>query len=69
MNRAEDLEALAQEDKNESKKPKKDAENPYAELEKELSRSTGLKVKIQGDRLIIRFSSEDELIQLANKLG
>ena len=63
------VEALAQEDKTESKKPKKEDENQYAALEKELSQSTGLKVKIQGDKLIFRFENEEQLIQLANKLG
>lgn len=63
------VEALAQEDKNDNKKNKKEGDNPYSELEKELSRTTGLKVKIQSDKVIIRFSNEEELIQLANKLG
>lgn len=63
------VEALAQEDKQEAKKPKVKTDNPYEMLEKELSTRLGLKVKIQEGKLTISYSSEQELLQLVDKLG
>ena len=63
------VEALAQEDKQEAKKPKEKISNPYEMLEKELSSRLGLKVKIQDNKLTIGYSSEEELLQIVNKLS
>jgi len=63
------VEALAQEDKKESKKPKDKTNNPYEMLEKELSARLGLKVAIRENKLVISYSSEEELLQIVNKLG
>lgn len=63
------VEALAQEDKQEAKKPKEKTANPYEMLEKELSTRLGLKVKIQDNKLTIVCSSEQELLQIVNKLS
>ena len=62
------VEALAQEDKSESKKSKTAAVNPYEALQQELSARTGLKVKVQEGKVIIAFASEQELNQIADKL-
>ena len=63
------VEALAQQDKQESKRPKEKTGNPYEMLEKELSTRLGLKVKIQENKLVIAYSTEQELLQLVDKLG
>ena len=63
------VEALAQEEKQESKQPKEKGANPYAALEKELSAKTGLKVKIQEGKVSIAFANEEELNVIVAKLG
>ncbi|MBQ4018965.1 MAG: ParB/RepB/Spo0J family partition protein [Paludibacteraceae bacterium] len=63
------IEALAQEDKNESKKGKAAKENPYAALQQDLSAKTGLKVKVQEGKVVIAFANEDELAQIINRLS
>lgn len=63
------IEALAQEDKNESKKGKAAKENPYAALQQDLSAKTGLKVKVQEGKVVITFANEDELAQIINRLS
>ena len=63
------VEALAQEEKQESKRPKEKGANPYAALEKELSTKTGLKVKIQEGKVSIAFANEEELNVIVAKLG
>ena len=63
------VEALAQEDKKESKKPKDKTGNPYEMLEKELSSRLGLKVAIRENKLVISYSNEQELLQIVDKLG
>ena len=62
------VEELAQASKEDTKKQKIKANNPYADLEKELRISSGLKVKIQENKLIIAFSTEEELVRIAQKL-
>jgi len=63
------VEALAQEDKADSKKPKADNSHPYARLEKELSQKTGLKIKIQNGKVSISFADENELEQIVKRLS
>ena len=63
------IEALAQEDKNESKKGKTAKENPYAALQQDLSAKTGLKVRVQEGKVVIAFANEDELAQIINRLS
>lgn len=63
------IEALAQEDKNESKKNKTAKENPYAALQHDLSAKTGLKVRVQEGKVVIAFANEDELAQIINRLS
>ena len=63
------VEALAQEDKKESKKPKDKTCNPYEMLEKELSSRLGQKVVIRENKLVISYSNEQELLQIVDKLG
>ena len=63
------VEALAQEEKQEGKRPKEKSANPYAALEKELSTKTGLKVKIQEGKVSIAFANEEELNVIVAKLG
>ena len=63
------VEALAQEEKQESRRPKEKSANPYAALEKELSTKTGLKVKIQEGKVSIAFANEEELNVIVAKLG
>ena len=63
------VEALAQADKGEAKKPQVAKEsNPYEALQKELSTQTGLKVKIQEGKVTIAFANEEELQQIVNRL-
>lgn len=62
------VEALAQEDKTESKKPKTGSANPYADLERELNISSGLHVKIQNGKVVIAFKDEEELGRIAERL-
>ena len=61
------VEALAQESKAESRKPK-EKENPYETLQQELSAATGLKVKIQDGKVVLTFGSEQELQQIIDRL-
>ena len=62
------VEELAQADKAESIKPKEKSVNPYAALEKELSYTSGLKVKIQAGKVTIAFNNEEELTYIAQRL-
>ena len=62
------VEALAQEDKAESRKPKDKSINPYAALERELNEQTGLKIKIQDGKLTIAFANEEELNRIISKI-
>jgi ParB family chromosome partitioning protein len=62
------VEELAQEDKGAAKPKKEKSANPYSELEKELSGCVGLKVKIQGGKVSIAFSNEQELEAIVQKL-
>ena len=63
------VEALAQEDKGESKKAKAaKTENPYEALQHDLSARSGLKIRIQEGKVTIAFASEEELEQIVNKL-
>ena len=62
------VEELAQEDKEESKRPKAKGENPYAALEKELSDKNGLKIQIRNGKVAIAFGNEDELERIIERL-
>ena len=62
------VEELAQADKNEGQKSKSKTENPYASLERELSISSGLHVRVQNGKVIIAFSNEQELERIAQRL-
>jgi ParB family chromosome partitioning protein len=62
------VEALAQEDKAESRKLKDKSINPYAALERELNEQTGLKIKIQDGKLTIAFANEEELNRIISKI-
>ena len=62
------VEALAQEDKGERKSSNEKKVNPYEALQKEVSRASGLKVKIQDNKVVIGFSNEAELQQIVDKL-
>ncbi|MBQ3673685.1 MAG: ParB/RepB/Spo0J family partition protein [Paludibacteraceae bacterium] len=62
------VEALAQEDKGERKSTNEKKVNPYEALQKEVSRASGLKVKIQDNKVVIGFSNEAELQQIVDKL-
>ena len=62
------VEALAQEDKSESKKSKEKTANPYEALQQELSERTGWKIKIQDGKVIIAYTDEEELNQIADRL-
>jgi len=65
------VEALAQADKGEVKKPQvtnKDS-NPYETLQKELSTRTGLKIKVQEGKITIAFANNEELQQIVNRLS
>jgi ParB family chromosome partitioning protein len=63
------VEELAQEEKQDSKRTKEKGANPYADLEKELSAKSGLKIKIQEGKVTIAFKNEEELQLIAAKLG
>ena len=63
------VEALAQEDKEESRETKVKGVNPYLGLQKELSAQTGLKVKVQEGKVVIAFANEEELQQIINRLS
>ena len=63
------VEELAQEAKQEDKKPKARKENPYTKMEQDLSAKSGLRVKIQNGKVIIAFADENELSRIANKLS
>lgn len=55
------VEALAQEDRLGKNPQTKREVNQYAALAKEVSRESGLKVKIQNNKVVIAFEDEDEL--------
>ena len=63
------VEELAQEEKQDSKRTKEKGANPYADLEKEMSAKSGLKIKIQEGKVTIAFKNEEELQLIAAKLG
>ncbi|MBR6117527.1 MAG: ParB/RepB/Spo0J family partition protein [Paludibacteraceae bacterium] len=63
------VEALAQAEKEESKRPQQKESNPYGALAKHLSEQIGLKVKIQQGKVIIAFENEDELRRIIEKIG
>ena len=63
------VEELAQEAKQEDKKPKARKENPYTKMEQDLCAKSGLRVKIQNGKVIIAFADENELSRIANKLS
>ena len=63
------VEALAQKDRL-SKNPQTKREvNQYAALAKEVSRESGLKVKIQNNKVVIAFEDEDELRRIIERIG
>ena len=62
------VEALAQEDKSESRKSKERTANPYEALQQELSERTGWKIKIQDGKVTIAYASEEELNRIAARL-
>jgi ParB family chromosome partitioning protein len=64
------VEALAQEDKESVHGTKNGKEeNPYTALQFELSRNTGLKVKISKDKVVITFQNEEELDRIVARLS
>ena len=63
------VEELAQEDKAEGKKPKEKSANPYSPLAKELSKNSGLDIKIKNGKVIIAFANDDELQQIIARIG
>ena len=63
------VEALAQEDRL-SKNPQAKREvNQYVALGKELSLNSGLKIKIQNNKVVIAFEDEDELRRIIERIG
>ena len=63
------VEELAQEDKfADQPKAKGRQANPYAPLAKELSRQSGMSIKIKDGKVIIAFANEDELQQILAKI-
>lgn len=63
------VEALAQEDRL-SKNPQAKREvNPYVALGKELSLNSGLKIKIQNNKVVISFEDEDELRRIIERIS
>ena len=64
------VEELAQEDKAaKNAKTKEKGGNPYAMLGKELSRRSGMNIKIQNNKVVIGFASEEELNRIIERLG
>lgn len=63
------VEALAQEDRLGKNPQTKREVNQYAALAKEVSRESGLKVKIQNDKVVIAFEDEDELRRIIERIG
>ena len=63
------VEALAQEDRL-SKNPQAKREvNQYVALGKELSLNSGLKIKIQNNKVVISFEDEDELRRIIERIS
>lgn len=63
------VEALAQEDRLSKNPQAKREENPYVALGKELSLNSGLKIKIQNNKVVIAFEDEDELRRIIERIG
>lgn len=63
------VEALAQEDRLGKNPQTKREVNQYAALAKEVSRESGLKVKIQNKKVVIAFEDEDELRRIIERIG
>jgi len=63
------VEALAQEDRLGKNPQTKREANQYAALAKEVSRESGLKVKIQNNKVVIAFEDEDELRRIIERIG
>jgi len=63
------VEALAQEDRLGKNPQTKREVNQYAALAKEVSRESGLKVKIQNNKVVIAFEDEDELRRIIECIG
>lgn len=63
------VEALAQEDRLGKNPQTKREVNQYAALAKEVSRESGLKVKIQNNKVVIAFEDEDELRRIIERIG
>lgn len=61
------VEALAQESKNE-KKPEKKVINPYEQIQNELAERLGRKVKVQAGKITISFSTPEELEQILARI-
>jgi ParB family chromosome partitioning protein len=61
------VEALAQESKNE-KKPVKKVTNPYELIQNELAEKLGRKVKVQEGKITISFSTPEELEQIVARI-
>lgn len=63
------VEALAQEDRLGKNPQAKREVNQYVALAKEVSRESGLKVKIQNNKVVIAFEDEDELRRIIERIG
>ncbi len=63
------VEALAQEDRLGKNPQTKREVNQYAALAKEVSRESGLNVKIQNNKVVIAFEDEDELRRIIERIG
>lgn len=63
------VEALAQEDRLGKNPQTKREVNQYAALAKEVSRESGLKVKIQNNKVVISFEDEDELRRIIERIS
>ena len=63
------VEALAQEDRLGKNPQTKREVNQYAALAKEVSRESGLKVKIQNNKVVIFFEDEDELRRIIERIS
>lgn len=63
------VEALAQEDRLGKNPQTKREVNQYAALAKEVSRESGLKVKIQNNKVVIAFEDEDELRRIIERIS
>lgn len=63
------VEELAQESKADTPKAKAKGTNPYGPLAAELSRKSGLKVKIQNGKVTIAFANDEELGRIIERIG